>query len=166
MKSDMQVSVMGKPAIPYSVFVQQLFKSGIDINNDMTPFRAELIHAVMGISGEAGELLDAIKKYTIYNKELDRTNIIEELGDLRFFMVCIQNLLNISDSEVIMHNVGKLGKRYAAGYTDKSAQVRADKIEEDMKQVAIPSDTLDAIKQAGDEVTCYPPQSKLPQGFA
>jgi NTP pyrophosphatase (non-canonical NTP hydrolase) len=128
MKSDMQVSVAGKPAIPYSVFVGQLFKSGIDISNDMTPLRAELVHAVMGISGEAGELLDAIKKYCIYNKELDRKNVIEELGDLRFYMVALQNLLNISDSEVIMANVGKLGKRYAKGYSDKQAQDRADKI--------------------------------------
>lgn len=36
-----------------------------------------------GVSGEAGELLDAVKKSVVYKKPLDRENVVEELGDLR-----------------------------------------------------------------------------------
>ncbi len=43
------------------------------------------LHAAVGVSGEAGELLDAIKKTWIYEEPLDLENIIEECGDSLFY---------------------------------------------------------------------------------
>ena len=37
-----------------------------------------LLHAGMGLSTEAGEFLDALKKHIFYGKELDRVNLAEE----------------------------------------------------------------------------------------
>jgi hypothetical protein len=36
-----------------------------------------MLHCVVGISGEAGELLDAVKKTWVYGKALDHDNLIE-----------------------------------------------------------------------------------------
>lgn len=106
--------------IRYDQFVMQLFKA------DTAP--AMLNHAVMGVAGEAGELIDAIKKHTIYGKPLDRENIIEELGDLRFYIQAMQNVLGITESEVLQANADKLSKRYRGlKYSDKAAIDRADK---------------------------------------
>ncbi len=82
----------------------------------------------IGISGEAGELLDAIKKQVIYRKPLDRENVLEELGDLEFYMEGIRQGLGITREQCLAANIAKLGKRYEGmRYTDTAAQERADK---------------------------------------
>lgn len=108
--------------------VSALVKPAEEIKNGMTSSKANLIHATMGISGEAGELLDAVKKHVIYNKDLDRHNVIEEMGDLEFYMEQMRQELNITRDEVLEHNIAKLSKRYASlSYSDVAAQQRADK---------------------------------------
>ena len=82
----------------------------------------------IGISGEAGELLDAVKKAVIYRKPLDIKNVIEELGDLEFYMEGLRQGLNITRDEVLEANIAKLSVRYnGLKYSDVSAQERADK---------------------------------------
>ncbi len=106
--------------VRYDQMVLQLFKAGTV--QDM------LNHAAMGVAGEAGELIDAVKKHTVYSKPLDRENIIEELGDLRFYIQAMQNVLGITESEVLQANANKLAKRYRGlKYTDQAAINRADK---------------------------------------
>jgi len=107
-------------AVRYDKFVALLFKA--QRPNEM------LMHAALGICGEAGELADAIKKHVVYGKPLDLPNVIEELGDLRFYMQALQNILGISEQQVIQHNADKLSKRYASlEYSDSAAITRADK---------------------------------------
>ena len=82
----------------------------------------------VGISGEAGELLDAIKKAAIYQKPVDRQNVIEELGDLEFYMEGLRQGLGITRKETIQGNIDKLSKRYEGfKYSNEAAQNRADK---------------------------------------
>jgi len=108
--------------------VKALSKPGHMIKEDMSPMQAELIHMAVGVSGEAGELLDAIKKYTIYQKSLDIDNLIEELGDLEFYMERIRQLLNIHRETTLKENIKKLSKRYSEGrYSNDAAQRRSDK---------------------------------------
>lgn len=88
-----------------------------------------LEHMVIGICGEAGEIADGIKKSSIYGKPLDRANIIEELGDLEFYMAGLRQMLGISRYETLAGNVSKLSARYKNGYSDAAAIERADKVE-------------------------------------
>lgn len=91
----------------------------------------DLVHMTMGISGEAGELLDAVKKHYIYNKPLDIDNVVEELGDILFYIQGMLNFLGLPGCEdledVILRNVEKLERRYPVGYSDAAAIARADK---------------------------------------
>lgn len=117
---------MGK--INFEDMVNQLAKPGKAIVEQMTPQKAHLLHMAVGISGEAGELLDAIKKLVVYNKELDLTNVIEELGDLEFYMEGLRQGLTLDREETIKANIVKLGSRYRGHqYTDEQAHNRADK---------------------------------------
>lgn len=112
----------------YNEFVHSLCKRGDQIKDDMTPQQAELLHMATGASGEAGELLDAIKKHSIYQKPLNIHNVVEEMGDIEFFLTGLRNLLNISREEVILQNMEKLSKRYHEGkYSNEQAINRADK---------------------------------------
>lgn len=116
----------------------------------------DLLHAAVGISGEAGELLDAVKKIWVYNKPADFANIKEELGDLCFYMMMICNQQGWSFDELMEENQAKLEKRYPTGYSDAAAQARADKLPEpqpelqviDMSQVPVTeSGTMEADYQ-------------------
>lgn len=106
--------------IRYDKFVELLFK--------VMPISWMKAHCAMGISGEAGELTDCIKKEIFYGKPLDRKNLIEELGDLRFYIQATQNVYGISEQEVLQANAYKLSERYAGlAYSDEAAIARADK---------------------------------------
>lgn len=108
--------------------VRSLVKPGAAIIAALTPEAVNAWHHATGIAGEAGELLDAIKKHVIYNKPLDRANVIEELGDLEFYMEGLRQGLNITREETVEGNVIKLSTRYAGlQYSDAAAQARADK---------------------------------------
>jgi NTP pyrophosphatase (non-canonical NTP hydrolase) len=81
----------------------------------------------IGVSGESGELLDAIKKWAIYQKPLDIDNVIEELGDIEFYLEGIRQKLGLNRNMILEHNIEKLRRRYGTKYTNEAAQRRADK---------------------------------------
>lgn len=111
---------VGDDTIRYDMFVLQLFKADSSALMKM--------HAALGVCGEAGELGDAIKKEIVYGKTPDVINIMEELGDLRFYIQAVQNLYNIPEQMLLQYNADKLAKRYASlRYTDEEAIRRADK---------------------------------------
>lgn len=108
--------------------VRELKKPSLLIWTALTVPQCDLIHMSMGIAGEGGELLDAIKKHVIYRQPLDRENVIEELGDLEFFMEGLRQHLDISRELTLRENYKKLRKRYPEeSYTDEAAQARVDK---------------------------------------
>lgn len=74
----------------------------------------DLALAGLGIGGEGGEVEDIIKKHLYHNKPLDAEHLLEELGDLLWY---IQLALNTSPikgglDNVILLNMVKLAKRY------------------------------------------------------
>lgn len=86
-----------------------------------------MLHACVGIAGESGELLDAVKKTWIYGKQLDRENVLEECGDLLFYIQAMLTECGFTIDDAIRHNIEKLKRRYPDGYTDLAAINRADK---------------------------------------
>lgn len=81
----------------------------------------------VGVAGEAGELLDAIKKAWIYGLPLDVENVVEELGDILFYVQGLCNVLRVPIGDVIDHNIEKLSLRYPHQYSDEDAAARRDK---------------------------------------
>ena len=114
--------------IKHNEMVAQLAKPGETIVKEMTPVNAHLLHMCMGVSGEAGELVDAIKKSVFYCKPIDYEHIIEELGDIEFYLEGLRQGLGITREQTINANICKLGKRYKGhSYSDKQAIERSDK---------------------------------------
>ena len=120
-------------------FVRKLCKAGSVIAEELTPEDCHRLHMAIGISGEAGELLDAVKKATIYRKQLDIANIVEECGDLLFYIAGMLDSIGVDIESAIAANTSKLSIRYGKSYSDESAIARLDKVS-----------TLD--KDHGDEV--------------
>lgn len=112
----------------FSQHVAILAKQGVDILESLDSEKCELMHHAYALSGEVGELQDAFKKHLFYGKDaLDLSNIIEELGDIEFYLQGIRNNLGISRDETLEANIAKLSRRYPEGYSNEAALARADK---------------------------------------
>lgn len=73
----------------------------------------EVMNAVLGLAGEAGEVADLHKKM-FYHSEKDRTlELINELGDVCYYLVKVMDLHGITLEQVLAANKEKLMARYA-----------------------------------------------------
>jgi len=87
-----------------------------------------VIHDILAINSEAGELANAYIKNVGYGQPLDKENVKEELGDLLFFIQDLCNIYGWTILQLIAENITKLEERYPDGeWTPKAAKDRADK---------------------------------------
>ena len=94
--------------------------------NDLGGHVDNLMHMAAGISGEAGEVLDGIKKTFAYGKPIDRAHLIEELGDILFYVNGMIALLDTSWDEVLTTNIRKLEARYPSGTFNADHAIHRD----------------------------------------
>mgnify|MGYP001586642477 CR=1 FL=1 len=76
-------------------------------------------HAVMGLVTEAGELMSVVKKAKIYGKKPDAVNIIEEAGDVMWYLAVLADELGVSFEEIWDKNIRKLQVRFPEKYDRK-----------------------------------------------
>lgn len=81
-----------------------------------------LINGVMGLCGESGEAIDIVKKHLAHGHELDRNHLIEELGDIAWYLAETAYSLDIDLESVLKQNIEKLKKRYPNGF-DKERSI-------------------------------------------
>jgi NTP pyrophosphatase (non-canonical NTP hydrolase) len=85
---------------------------------------ARLLHAILGIISEAGELADALKKHIIYGKQLDDINVMEETGDLSWYEVIALHACKFTFEEAMERNIAKLKARFGDKFTEAAALTR------------------------------------------
>jgi NTP pyrophosphatase (non-canonical NTP hydrolase) len=88
------------------------------------PRTIRLLHAALGLSTEANEFLDALKKWIFYGKELDEVNLAEELGDGNYYEAIACDELGKSIEEIMIAVIQKLRKRYADKFSESEALTR------------------------------------------
>lgn len=88
MKTDItHLSSISRPLpATYADFVKALKKPGEAILETLTGQQADLLHMAIGLSGEAAELLEPFYAVKASQTLIDRANVVEELGDLEFFL--------------------------------------------------------------------------------
>lgn len=84
----------------------------------------QIINAVMGLSGESGEIIDYIKKVLFRNKPCDQAVLVKELGDCLFYMNWLARLYGIDWAEIMTTNLAKLQARYPNGFNSIAANNR------------------------------------------
>ena len=80
-----------------------------------------ILNGALGLAGESGEVADIIKKYMFQGHELDKEKLIDELGDVCWYIDILAKGLNVELDEVLKHNVEKLRKRYPEGFDSKKS---------------------------------------------
>ena len=121
---------MSRLTADYTSMVNALAKDGEDILATLTPDKAHAIHMSLGVAGEAGELVDEVKKWVAYDRPADTeflARVIKEMGDLEFYLEGLRQGLCITRKEVLESNIEKLSERYKDfSYSDKAANERVD----------------------------------------
>ena len=83
-----------------------------------------LINSVMGLCGESGEAIDIVKKWLAQGHELDKKHLVEELGDIAWYLAEAATALDISLEEILQSNIDKLKRRYPEGFETEKSQNR------------------------------------------
>ena len=79
----------------------------------------DLLHWVLGINGEAGEIAEKVKKI-IRDKggevsEADKAEMAKEIGDVLWYLAVFADHLGLSFNEIAKSNLDKLQSRQARG---------------------------------------------------
>jgi NTP pyrophosphatase (non-canonical NTP hydrolase) len=83
--------------------------------------------SIMGLAGEAGEVVDLLKKHLYHARPLDRAALTKELGDVLWYLTDVARAYGIPLDRVVAENVAKLSARFASGkFTPEQANARAD----------------------------------------
>lgn len=82
---------------------------------------SKLLHYIIGLETEVGEIQDAVKKHLIYGKTLDKVNLVEEVGDVLWYLSRLLTLLDSSFDEAMFKNLAKLKARYGDKFTEHAA---------------------------------------------
>lgn len=98
-------------------------------------------HGICGVCNEAGELMEHWKKavfmgtglasHDVELRHKTKLQILEELGDLMYFVTLVMDSIGVSLEEVYAANVAKLTRRYGDEFSAEKCEKRDTKAELD-----------------------------------
>ena len=106
-------AVTSEESKDYESFIARLE----DLENEEFPTE-RLLTAAVGMSAEAGEFTEVIKKMIFQGKPVNEENLFHlkrELGDIMWYVAQACMGLNVSFNEIVEMNVEKLQARYPGG---------------------------------------------------
>lgn len=93
---------------------------GEDVKVDL-PVDGRVLHGIMGICTEAGEIGEAYMDQTLEDKPLDSVNIHEEMHDISWYMAILHDALNLGWKDGLEKNINKLKARFPNKFTQEDA---------------------------------------------
>lgn len=85
-----------------------------------------LVWNALGLTGEAGEVAEHIKKGVFHRHGIDRAQLKKEIGDTLWYAAALCTKLDLDMGEVMQANIDKLRQRYPDGYSSADSQRRVD----------------------------------------
>lgn len=71
-----------------------------------------LLNGVLGLAGESGECCDIVKKNRFQGHELNKEQLLEEIGDVLWYISETASGLGVQLEDVAKYNLDKLHKRF------------------------------------------------------
>ena len=75
-----------------------------------------LLEGIMGLSGEAGEATDILKKVLFQGHMLDEEHVALELGDICWYLALAADAIGYDLETIMQMNIDKLKARYPNGF--------------------------------------------------
>lgn len=94
--------------------------------NDMKvyPEKHAIVYPTLGMMGEAGEASEKVKKWLRGDRELDKEELIKEIGDVVWYIASLADDLGYDLTSVLIANVDKLSSRKERGVVKGSGDNR------------------------------------------
>lgn len=80
----------------------------------------------LGLTGEAGEFADMMKKHHGHGHDLDVKKAAKELGDVLWYLSVLADSIGYKLSDIASMNVAKLRERYPNGFSIEESKVKKD----------------------------------------
>lgn len=93
--------------------------------NSLIPLE-QLNEGALGLSGEAGEVSDLVKKHIFQGHPFKKDKLIEELGDVMWYIALLCHSQNLSLHGIMQRNIDKLEQRYPNGFSIEDSINRVD----------------------------------------
>ena len=90
-----------------------------------------VLNGVLGLAGESGECCDIVKKNRFQGHELNKEHLIEELGDVMWYIAETASGLGVTLEEVAQYNLDKLHKRYHGNHFNKEDSIHRNEDKKD-----------------------------------
>lgn len=105
--------------------------------NTNKDFGGRVLNAALGITGEAGEVADVVKKAIFHGHGFDPAHcpgeeegnthkIALELGDILYYISIMSHEMGYTLEDIAQMNISKLVKRYPDGFNREASQNRVD----------------------------------------
>lgn len=105
--------------------------------NTKQDFGGRVLNAVLGLSGESGEVADIVKKAIFHGHGFDPAHcpgeedgnthkIALELGDILYYISIMSHEMGYTLEDIAQMNIAKLTKRYPNGFSREASQARVD----------------------------------------
>lgn len=96
--------------------------SGPDI--PLTISEHVIVWFTLALAGEAGEVVERVKKGIFHQHGLDVAGIKEELGDVMWCVAALCTRLGLDLEDVMAENIKKQRERYPDGYSSEASKNR------------------------------------------
>lgn len=73
---------------------------------------SNILNACMGMVGESAETLEHMKKVIFQGHEFDPNKLIEEAGDVLWYIAKLARVMGYDFEDIARHNIEKLERRY------------------------------------------------------
>lgn len=83
--------------------------------------RDRFLIGALGTAGEAGEIVETIKKSIFHGHELDTKKLAREIGDVLWYLAILATAIGFNLSDVAQLNVDKLRARYPEGFSHEAS---------------------------------------------
>jgi NTP pyrophosphatase (non-canonical NTP hydrolase) len=85
-------------------------------SNEMLTQREGKIAAALGLTGEAGEVAELVKKWFAHGHPEDKDKLVKELGDVLWYVAEMASRCDIRLDSIAEQNIAKLKARYPDGF--------------------------------------------------
>ncbi len=86
-----------------------------------SPDTGDLLNGALGITGEAGEVADMIKKHVFHGHDLDIDSLVKEIGDVCWYVALLCTAIGVDMASVMEKNIEKLKTRYPEGFSEEAS---------------------------------------------
>ncbi len=114
---------------PKSPIQQEMWAAGETSHSLKEKHILGMIHGVLGLITESAEIAEALLLKIEQNKDFDMVNIVEELGDLEWYMAMLYRTVGGTPEQAKTANIAKLKARYGDKFSEEAAITRNTKEE-------------------------------------